>query len=131
MRTRLQSTALWLSVLGSIGRAAAAAPATVTCTFLPPPSDCMLLLALPEPACLLTWQPGCFLSLLSDWCITLTGTGGTEKMPNGVSSVGPEALLPSFAFQRWRGMGAAPTQPAWQSIDNGLPKTPGAAGAQA
>ena len=52
-------------------------------------------------------------------------------MPNGVSSVGPEALLPSFAFQRWRGVGAAPTQPAWQSIDNGLPKTPGAAGAQA
>ena len=52
-------------------------------------------------------------------------------MPNGVSSVGPEALLPSFAFQRWTGVAPAPTNPAWQDIDLGMPAAGALEGTQA
>lgn len=55
--------------------------------------------------------------------MTASRAGGTERLR--VSSVGPEALLPAFGFQRWAGVGVAPTAPQWQDVDLGLPLTPG------
>ena len=85
----------------------------------------------PQAVALRRASHGLALALLGPLAASETATLGTvswgvERLA-GVSSVGPEAVLPAFKFQAWAGpaVGKAPQAPAWQDVDLGMPATPG------